>query len=129
MTRAPDQATLAPRGNALHGEPSPMFDARSILDVLFGGGPGRQGRARHTSVFKDMLDQLGDQPRPPTAGRTPTADATPQQAPAPQPTGSPQGQQSFQDVLRNILNQFQQGQQQAPSGNGGRPVTPTQDPT
>ena len=106
-----------------------MFDARSILDVLFGGGPGRQGRARDTSVFKDMLDQLGDQPRPPTAGRTPTADATPQQAPAPQPTGSPQGQQSFEDVLRNILNQFQQGQQQAPSGNGGRPVTPTQDPT
>ena len=45
-----------------------MFDARSILDILIGGGPGgppRQGRTTDDpSVFTDMLDQLGDQATP-----------------------------------------------------------------
>jgi uncharacterized membrane protein YebE (DUF533 family) len=107
-----------------------MFDARSILDILLGGGgPRRQGRPTDSTVFKDLLDQLGAQPQSPTAGRTPNAEVTPQQPPAPEPTGSPQGQQSFEDLLRNILNQFQQGQQQAPTGDGGRPVPPPQGPT
>ena len=40
-----------------------MFDARSILDILLGGGPpgARRGQPADPNVFRDMLDQLGTQ--------------------------------------------------------------------
>lgn len=117
-----------------------MFDARSILDILVGGGPQRQqGRPVDPTVFKDMLDQLGDQESPPAAGQG-AAPGRPQQAPGghwteqryPQTTGqpapgggAPAGGASLEDFLRNILGQIQPGQ--APAGSGqaapGRPAT------
>ena len=115
-----------------------MFDARSILDILLGGGPPpRQGRPAGPTVFKDMLDQLGNQDSPPTAGRQPVPGPGPQPAPGghwteqryPQgPQGpppaqpaqpAPTGGTSFEDLLRTILQQIQQ---QEPAG--GRQATP-----
>jgi uncharacterized membrane protein YebE (DUF533 family) len=109
-----------------------MFDARSILDILLGGGPQpRQGRPADPTVFRDMLDQLGSQDGPPTAGRQPGPGPGPQPAPDghwteqryPQgplgPPPAPTGGTSFEDLLRNILQQIQQ---QGPAG--GRQATP-----
>ncbi|HEX6001442.1 MAG TPA: DUF533 domain-containing protein [Hyphomicrobiaceae bacterium] len=111
-----------------------MFDARSILDILIGGEPRRQqGRPVDPAVFKDMLDQLGEQESPPAAGQAVTP-GNPQQAPGghwteqryPQTTGqpapgggAPAGGAGLEDLLRNILGQIQQGQ--APAG-GGQPA-------
>jgi uncharacterized membrane protein YebE (DUF533 family) len=115
-----------------------MFDARSILDILLGGGPQpRQGRPADPTVFRDMLDQLGNQDSPPVAGRQPVPGPGPQpgghwteqrypQGPQGTPAGkpaqpAPTGGTSFEDLLRNILQQIQQqgsagGRQAAPSG-------------
>ncbi|HEX5958370.1 MAG TPA: DUF533 domain-containing protein [Hyphomicrobiaceae bacterium] len=107
-----------------------MFDARSILDILVGGGAHRQqSRPIDLTVFKDMLDQLGDQGSPPAVG-LPAAPGSQQQAPGghwteqrspqatgqPAPGGGPAGGAGLEDVLRNILGQIQQGQ--APAGSG-----------
>jgi uncharacterized membrane protein YebE (DUF533 family) len=99
-----------------------MFDARSILDILIGGGPPRQGRPTDTSVFKDMLDQLGEQPRTSPSARTPGADAAPQ--PTQTPTGGPTGQTSLEEVLRSIFAQMQPGRQAPPSGGGQATLPP-----
>jgi uncharacterized membrane protein YebE (DUF533 family) len=103
-----------------------MFDARRILDILLGGGPRPRGRQVDPKVFKDMLDQLGDQESPPTAGRRPDQRAQPapgggwtelrypqtgQQsgqvpggpAPQPAPGGPGGGPMSIEDLLRTIL--------------------------
>jgi uncharacterized membrane protein YebE (DUF533 family) len=110
-----------------------MFDARSILDILIGGGPQTQGRPSHPSVFKDMLDQLGDQTMPPAADRPPSQ--RPGSAPGghyteqryPQgpeaPTGGPHDQTSLADLLRSILTQIQQGQAPPPTGRQAAPDT------
>jgi uncharacterized membrane protein YebE (DUF533 family) len=105
-----------------------MFDARSILDILLGGPAGRprQGRQVDSTVFKDMLDQLGDQGSPTGRQAAPggagTAQPTPRQGPAGQPA------QSLEDLLRGILTgtqsrtQSQGGpQQQGPAGGGLAP--------
>jgi hypothetical protein len=107
-----------------------MFDARNILDVLLGGPGGRpgQGRQPDSSVFKDMLDQLGDQPsagrqaapQPPPTGRTPQSQPGPAGQPTqPAPTGGSGGGISLEDLLRSILTggALQGGApQQAPAG-------------
>jgi uncharacterized membrane protein YebE (DUF533 family) len=95
-----------------------MFDARSIFDILVGGGGRRrQGQPSDPTVFKDMLDQLGNQDSPTTAGGQSTAKAEPQQAPGgrwgeqryPQPSGAPGGSlgpgggMSLDDILRSVL--------------------------
>ena len=110
-----------------------MFDARSILDILLGGGPRpRQGRPGDPTVFKDMLDQLGNQDSPPAAGKQAAPGTGPQQAPgghwteqrypqAPQETTgqpAPTGGVSLEDLLRSVLTG---ARQQAPAG-GAQPA-------
>jgi uncharacterized membrane protein YebE (DUF533 family) len=96
-----------------------MFDARSILDILLNGPGGRpgQGRQPDSGVFKDMLDQLGEQsaagrqaapqpapgarypqPQPPPAGQQPAP-----QAPTSGPGGGPGDSMSLEGLLRSIL--------------------------
>jgi uncharacterized membrane protein YebE (DUF533 family) len=110
-----------------------MFDARSILDILLGGGPQRQGRPADPTVFKDMLDQLGDQPSAPGA-RRPTVETAPQPAPGGRYTQSPTGQpgqpslpggMSLEDLLRAILTgTLPQRGAQEPGPAGGRQAAP-----
>jgi uncharacterized membrane protein YebE (DUF533 family) len=125
-----------------------MLDARSILDMLVGGGPRRQGRPVDPSVFKEMLDQLGDQATPPAAERPSASEPQPapgghyaeqrypQGQPAPTtppggpsggpgsgPGGGPGGGASLEDLLRSILTQIQ-GQGQASPAGGGRQAAP-----
>ncbi|HWE20312.1 MAG TPA: DUF533 domain-containing protein [Hyphomicrobiaceae bacterium] len=112
-----------------------MFDARSILDILLGGGPRpRQGQPMDRTVFKDMLDQLGNQDSPPVAGRQVRPGQEPQQAPggrwteqrpqAPQETTgqpgqlAPTGGMSLEELLRGILSG---AGQQGPAG-GAQPT-------
>ena len=104
-----------------------MFDARSILDILIGGGPGgppRQGRTTDDpSVFRDMLDQLGDQATPqrhPQGQQAPTVRPS---GPSGGPSGGPGGGTSLEDLLRSILTQIQQGPapQTPPQMAAGRP--------
>lgn len=122
-----------------------MFDARSILDILIGGNPPRQGRTTNPSVFKDMLDQLGDQAMPPAADRR--SDSEQQQVPgdryteqrypqgprvpAGDPSGGPGGSASLEDLLRSILTQIQPAQQQrqgeAPGAGQALPQPPPPD--
>jgi uncharacterized membrane protein YebE (DUF533 family) len=117
-----------------------MFDARSILDILIGGAPRGRGQRPDPSVFKDMLDQLGDQP--PSSSRPHGSGAAPQPAPGghwteqryPQgqqpPTGGPGGGQptSREELLRSILTQMQQGSaRQVPSPGSGQ-AAPTSEP-
>lgn len=102
-----------------------MFDARSILDVLLGGSPRRQGRPGDPTVFKDMLDQLGDQGTTSQPGPVPGGHWTEQRYPtggtaAAHPEG-PAGGTGLEDMLRSILTQIQQGQgrqSQAPADGG-----------
>ena len=109
-----------------------MFDARSILDILIGGGPGgppRQGRTTDDpSVFTDMLDQLGDQAMP---QRHPQGQQAPTVRPS-GPSGSPRGPgggTSLEDLLRSILTQTQQGPApQTPPQDGGRQAAPQPPP-
>jgi uncharacterized membrane protein YebE (DUF533 family) len=116
-----------------------MFDARSILDILIGGAPRPRGQRADPSVFKDMLDQLGDQPSASSRPRGSEA--------APQPPSGwyrteqryPQGQQpptgpggqptSLEELLRSILTQIQGGQapQGSPAGSG-QSAPPAQPP-
>jgi uncharacterized membrane protein YebE (DUF533 family) len=110
-----------------------MFDARSILDILLGGQGSRsgQGGPRDSTVFKDMLDQLGDQP---AAGRQAAPQSTPgersseprdpqaQPGPAGQPTppastGGSGGGVSLEDLLRSILTG-------RPASGGSQPQAP-----
>jgi uncharacterized membrane protein YebE (DUF533 family) len=93
-----------------------MFDARSILDILLGGGPpgARRGQPPDPNTFRDMLDQLGTQESPP--GRSATPQETrggrwteprhpqPSQVPSGQPAQPPPaGGMSLEDLLRTIL--------------------------
>jgi uncharacterized membrane protein YebE (DUF533 family) len=91
-----------------------MFDARSILDILLNGPGGRpgQGRQPDSGVFKDMLDQLGEQPaagrqaapRPAPGELYPQPQPPPARQPAPQaPTGGAGGGMSLESLLRTIL--------------------------
>jgi uncharacterized membrane protein YebE (DUF533 family) len=121
-----------------------MFDARSILDILLGGGPRPRGRQVDPTVFKDMLDQLGDQPstgRPSDATqqapggnwtelRYPQSGPQSGQAPGGQtmqpapggPGGAPGGPLGIEDLLRTILTgrppEGQPAPQQAPTSGG-----------
>jgi uncharacterized membrane protein YebE (DUF533 family) len=114
-----------------------MFDARSILDILLGSGLGgrpRQGRPVDPTVFKDMLDQLGDQPGMCGSGQQPQpgrADQAPQSpgAPSPQPVPDGPGGMNLEDLLRTILTGGtwpQGGPQPGPAGGGqqGPAVSP-----
>jgi uncharacterized membrane protein YebE (DUF533 family) len=109
-----------------------MFDARSILDILLGGPGGRprQGSQTDPTVFKDMLDQLGDQGSSFGAGRqsAPAGASTQQRTQQPQPGPAGQPPQSLEDLLRSILigTQSQGGgrQQQDPAGGGPAPGGP-----
>jgi uncharacterized membrane protein YebE (DUF533 family) len=136
MTDAGDGSTLG-IGGELRFTENTMFDARSILDILIGGGtPRGRGQQPEPSVFKDMLDQLGDQP--PSSSRPPSSDTvqpapgghwTEQRYPQGPPTGGPGGQPtSLEELLRSILTQIQQGQahQTPPPGSGQ--AAPTSQP-
>jgi uncharacterized membrane protein YebE (DUF533 family) len=109
-----------------------MFDARSILDILLGGGAGQPGQRRpgappESGTFRDLLGQLGQQGTQPSAQPQPMPQ--PQAAPegrwteparqaGPQPTGG-----SIEDLLRQILGGGQAGpaggQQTVPGGRMG----------
>jgi uncharacterized membrane protein YebE (DUF533 family) len=111
-----------------------MFDARSILDVLLGGGPpgARGGQPADPNVFRDMLDQLGTQGSPTaTSGRSTAPQPTPggrwteQRDPQSSPETSgrsapPGGGMGLEDLLRTILTggapPQAQSPQQAPAG-------------
>ncbi len=117
-----------------------MFDARSILDILLGGGPRGAGRGEpaNPNIFRDMLDQLGTQDSPPTGrqaapqqppGGRWTERGYPQASPPPsqdapgQPVQpSPGGGMSLEELLRTILaggapsQTPQQAPQQPPAG-------------
>src|SRR5262245_33927866 len=91
-----------------------MFDARSILDILIGGSPRGQRQPTDPSVFKDMLDQLGDQATPPAPSRSTKSDNSPQTMPGGhwteqrypegvQPGGGPGAGTGLEDLLRGIL--------------------------
>jgi len=118
-----------------------MFDARSILDVLLGGGPpgARRGQPGDPNIFRDMLDQLG--PQDSQAGRSAAPQQAPggrwpdpryaqpsQETPPGQPTQPPAGGMSLEDLLRTILTggappQPQaQPQQQSPMGRQSQPA-------
>jgi uncharacterized membrane protein YebE (DUF533 family) len=113
-----------------------MLDARSILDILVGGGPRRQGRPTDLSMFKEMLDQLGDQATPPAADRTSASAQQPvpgghytepqgQPAPTAPPGGAgggPGGGASLEDLLRSILTQIQPQGETSPAGGGRQPA-------
>jgi uncharacterized membrane protein YebE (DUF533 family) len=122
-----------------------MFDARSILDILLngpGGHPG-QGRQPDSGVFKDMLDQLGEQPaagrqaapQPAPGERYAQPQPPPAGQPAPQaPTGGPGGGMSLENLLRSILTgalaqggtpqQGPAGARPAPGGQQGPAIAP-----
>jgi uncharacterized membrane protein YebE (DUF533 family) len=118
-----------------------MFDARGILDILLGGPGGRprQGRPADPTVFKDMLDQLGDQPN---VGQTTAPQWAPESAPAQrapqpqqggpsaQPTGVPAGGMSLEDLLRSILTGAPPplGAQPGPAGGGQAAPSPQEGP-
>jgi uncharacterized membrane protein YebE (DUF533 family) len=109
-----------------------MFDARSILDILLGGGAGqpsqrRPGAPPESGTFRDLLGQLGQQGTQQSARPQPMPQ--PQEAPesrwteparqaGPQPTGG-----SIEDLLRQILAGGQPGpaggQQTVPGGRMG----------
>jgi uncharacterized membrane protein YebE (DUF533 family) len=108
-----------------------MFDARSILDILL-GGPGvrpSQGRPVDSTVFKDMLDQLGDQqptgrqsapqPTPARDLQPPPGGPSPQQVPQ---AGGPGGM-SLEDLLRTILTGGAHPQAQPAGGRQAAPGT------
>jgi uncharacterized membrane protein YebE (DUF533 family) len=110
-----------------------MFDARSILDILIGGGPGgppRQGRtADDHSVFKDMLDQLGDQATPQRHPQGQQAPPMRPSAPSESPSGGPGGGTSLEDLLRSVLTQIRHGQgAQIPPPGDGRQSAPQPSP-
>jgi len=117
-----------------------MFDARSILDILLGGGPpgARRGQPADPNVFRDMLDQLGTQD-----AAAPGRSTAPQQTPggrwteqrdspaSPETSGRstqqpPGGGMSLEDLLRTILTggapPQAQPPQQAPAGGQPQPA-------
>jgi uncharacterized membrane protein YebE (DUF533 family) len=116
-----------------------MFDARSILDILLGGPGGRprEGRQPDSTVFKDMLDQLGDQQpmgqqNVPQPARDPqsqpggtSAQRAPQGVPSGFPGGGPGGGMSLEDLLRTILTGGAPPQGEAqPAGGEAAPGNP-----
>jgi uncharacterized membrane protein YebE (DUF533 family) len=110
-----------------------MFDARSILDILIGGGDGAPpGQGRTTddpSVFKDMLDQLGDQATPQRHPQGHPAPTVRPSGPSGSPSGRPGGGTSLEDLLRSIPTQIQQGPApQTPPQDGGWQAAPQPPP-
>ena len=115
-----------------------MFDARSILDILLGGPGGRprQGHQPDSAVFKDMLDQLGDQqpmgqqnvPQPARDLQSQRDGTSAQRAPqGGGPGGFPGGGgMSLEDLLRTILTGGAppQGEAQPAGGGQAAPGTP-----
>lgn len=111
-----------------------MFDARSILDILVGGGaPQRRGEPADPAVFRDLLDQLGNQP----AGAPRQPVPGPQEAPSgrwPEPGGprdttrqpgpAPMSGGSLEDLLREVLGGGQAGPASRPGPATGRQAAP-----
>ncbi len=114
MTRRRPYVWVSGEGTRSYGGP-PMFDARSILDILLGGpGPQRRPGAPPADAdrFRDLLGQLGNQqgtprqaPPAPPPQQVPTG-----RIPMPERTGPAPGQgATLEDLLREILAGRQQG--------------------